>query len=95
MNILEIRHIEDCLDGTVIKEIHLDISLQKSHILALGKTGDLAYYPDFARPFFTLILPEKAKIKGVEGNRMIRVLYYHSAHQEVETFLLSQLMTLP
>lgn len=74
MKIIEIRHIEDCFDGSFIKEIIFDQQIDNEFIKSLEDIGDLNYYQDFARPFFKVELKNVLSVKGVEGNYTIRVL---------------------
>lgn len=73
MNILELKHIEDCLDGSTVKEVILDQIITSEFIHALGKEGTLQYFPHFARPFFKVRIDGKLNIKGVEGNTTLRI----------------------
>ncbi|MFK7798896.1 MAG: hypothetical protein AB8E82_15700 [Aureispira sp.] len=74
--IIEIRHLEDCLDGSTIKEVLLHQAIDATLVQHLGQFGQLAYYPHFAKPFFKLTCPEQLLLKGVEGNFTIRVRVY-------------------
>jgi len=76
MKIAEIKHIEDCFDGSFIHEILFDAEITSEFIQSLAMHGELHYYPSFARPFFRLIVPRQFTLKGVEGNRTVRVLSY-------------------
>jgi hypothetical protein len=76
MKIAEIKHIEDCFDGSFIHEILFDAEITSEFIQSLATHGELHYYPSFARPFFRLVVPSQFTLKGVEGNRTVRVLSY-------------------
>lgn len=73
MIILELKQVEDCLDGSVIKELFLDKKVSAEFIQALGREGSLQYFPHFARPFFKLRIDGKLDLKGIEGNTTLRV----------------------
>lgn len=73
MYILETKHIEDCLDGSVVREVLLSQKINAEFIQILGKSGDLQYFPQFARPFFKLNIQGKLNLKGIEGNTSIRI----------------------
>lgn len=73
MDILETKHIEDCLDGAAVREILLSKEISAEFIQILGKEGTLQYFPHFARPFFKLRIQGKLNLKGIEGNTSIRV----------------------
>jgi len=78
LKISEIIHIEDCFDGSYIKEILFDNIITKEFINYIARTGELNYYPNFSRPFFRIQLGSFTNIKGVEGNKTIRVLLKNS-----------------
>lgn len=90
MNILETKHIEDCLDGAVVQEILLSKEISANFIQALGKEGTLQYFPHFARPFFKLRIQGKLNLKGIEGNTHIRVRLEAPAKENLA--LLAQLI---
>jgi hypothetical protein len=73
MNILEMKHVEDCLNGSVIQEVLLSKEISAEFIQILGKEGSLQYFPHFARPFFKLRIEGKLNLKGIEGNTTLRV----------------------
>lgn len=68
MKVIDIKLIEDCLDGSYIKEILLDSKVTKEFIFYLKDIGKLNYYESFAWPFFKIVDMNKFIIKGVEGN---------------------------
>ncbi len=76
MKIADIRHIEDCFDGSYIHEILFDDDIRPAFIQSLGTEGQLQYHQSFARPFFKAVFKDRFTLKGVEGNRTIRVLSY-------------------
>ncbi|MCP4219927.1 MAG: hypothetical protein GY765_35175, partial [bacterium] len=45
MKVLEITHIEDCFDGSFIKELHLDEPVTEAFIYHLEPMGNLQYFP--------------------------------------------------
>ena len=73
MRIIQILDIEECLDGTFIKELIVDENLKSDFIKALGRTGTFNYYKSFMRPYFK-IETECLIIKGVEDDNTIRVI---------------------
>jgi hypothetical protein len=74
MKVLKIKELEDCFDGSFIKEALLDTAVTKEFIFFLGKLGELAYYPDFARPFYKITVKNLYVVKGVEGNKTVRLI---------------------
>ena len=73
MNIVEIKHVEDCFDGSCIKELVLNEPISKEFIFLLGKCGTLSYFKDFASPFFRVSFDNNFYIKGVQGNDSARL----------------------
>ena len=74
MIIRSINDLEDCFDGTFIKEVLFCDSVNKEFIHYLGNEGELDYFPDFAKPFFRIYLKGMYFIKGVEGNNTLRLI---------------------
>ncbi|MCG8699661.1 MAG: hypothetical protein MI922_16520 [Bacteroidales bacterium] len=77
MKILEIKHIEDCFDGTYIKELLFSSLITKDFILSISQNGKLTYFENFERPFFKIVYRSDFYIKGVEGNQTARILLHH------------------
>jgi len=75
MHIVSIKDIEDCFDGSFIKELLFNEPVTKDFIYYLGKGCRLDYYSTFARPFYK-IESSLYVIKGVEGNITARITLY-------------------
>ena len=73
MKILELRHIETCFDGSFIKEALLSGEITRAFIMHLGEGADLQYFENFPRHLFIIDIPDCLYIKGIEGNRTIRI----------------------
>ena len=73
MQIEKIIAVDDCFDGTMIKEITFSSVITKEMIFILGKDGNIQYFPDFARPFFKIRKRGIYDLKGIEGNKTMRV----------------------
>lgn len=84
MKIVAIQQVEDCLDGSVVKEVVLDQAISPAFIQHLGQFGHLAYYPHFAKPFFKLTLAGKIALKGVQGNTTIRGRFYPPVQEQLQ-----------
>jgi hypothetical protein len=74
MQIIDILHIEDCFDGSYIKEFVFDVAVNEDFILFLGQHGQLSYFKTFARPFYKIIFPSQTYLKGVQGNTTARAM---------------------
>jgi hypothetical protein len=72
MKIVEIKDMEDCFDGSFIKEILLDGPVTREIILFFGNAGELQYFPTFPRPFYRLD-GRYFVLQGIEGSRTIRI----------------------
>jgi hypothetical protein len=65
MNIVALKKIDDCFDGSMIWELELDEKITEDWILALAVKGRLEYFKDFPRRFFRLFLSDGSQAKGV------------------------------
>jgi hypothetical protein len=79
MRIVNVKHIEDCFDGSYLHELLFDSEITRGFIVSLGAATQLQYYPDFARPFFKATVPGQFSLKGIEGNRTVRVISYDAS----------------
>lgn len=93
MEVLKIKELEDCFDGSFIKEALLDGRVSQELIYYLGKGAELHYYPTFARPFFKIYLAGKYTLKGVEGNDTIRLILYRGGIAQAENHFVSCIHT--
>ncbi len=73
MKVVDVKHVEDCFDGSLIKELLLDSEITKELIFALGEGGTVQYFGHFARPFFKIRVEGLYDLKGIEGSRTMRV----------------------
>lgn len=79
MEILESRKVEDCFDGSAIRELRLASEISRDLILGMGEDGHIQYFEGFARPFFKIRVDGRFDVKGIEGSRTMRV---HLKHPE-------------
>ncbi|PKK88810.1 MAG: hypothetical protein CVV64_17145 [Candidatus Wallbacteria bacterium HGW-Wallbacteria-1] len=86
MKITEKKQVEDCFDGSLIFELRLSGEITEEMILTLGKTGNLQYFPHFARPFFKLRVAGLYDLKGIEGNRTLRIHLKKPTEFSLENF---------
>ena len=86
MKIVAINHVEDCFDGSFIKEVVFDEPLSKEFIRHLGRAGDFQYFETFARPFFKVTHGSQYEFKGVEGNLTLRLLVKTLPEQSLAGF---------
>ncbi len=87
MEIIDIKDLEDCFDGTFIKEVFFDKPTTKEFIDYLGRDGYLQYYSSFAKPFFKIETKGRYLLKGIEGNKHLRiVLFKKNLESSIEYF---------
>jgi hypothetical protein len=82
MELINIKKVEDCFDGSVIFEYYFNEEVKEGHMKKLGNTGRLNYYPDFHRPFFKIITSDGLQIKGIIGDKSFQVLYPQTKKRE-------------
>lgn len=82
MRVTEVKHVEDCLDGTAIKELALDEPADRGLADRLSALGELDYYEDFPKPFFR-VTSDAVQIKGVAGTYRVRLWLSSSADASV------------
>lgn len=75
MQVLQVETVEDCFDGSFIKEFLLSDLTSEAFIKKLGESGELEYFPDFPRPFFRIERKNVYQIKGVLKSQTIRVIF--------------------
>jgi hypothetical protein len=73
MKLLEIKHVEDCFDGSIIKELLFSTKITIDTINLWAKNGSLQYFPDFALPFYKIRVPDLYDLKGIEGNNYVQI----------------------
>lgn len=73
MKVIEVKHVEDCFDGSLIKELLLSDAMTRQFIYNLGENDTMQYFSHFARPFFKIRRNGIYDIKGIEGNNTMRV----------------------
>ncbi|MCP4547863.1 MAG: hypothetical protein GY835_15480 [bacterium] len=89
MKVRSIRELEDCFDGSFIKEATLDGKIDRDFIKYLGSFGELEYHSDFARPYYRVDRKEMFTLKGVEGNSSLRLILARKRIEEAERFFTS------
>lgn len=87
MKIIEIKELENCFDGSFMKEATFDKNVEKNFIDYLQNYGELEYYGNFLRPFYKLSIPFKFIIKGIEGDNTVQVIFHRSNIEDSINFL--------
>jgi hypothetical protein len=81
MLVESVHEIEDCLDGTVIKELALSEAISRDFVLHLEKYGRLEFFEHLARPFFRLTRDRVCVLTGIVGKSSLRVVFAHYTDQ--------------
>jgi len=74
MRLIESRFLEDCFDGTIMREVRMDRFFEADFIRFLGQYGDLQFFPDFPRPLFIFEEPGRYMLKGSTGKETARII---------------------
>lgn len=75
MELVEIRRLDDCLDGALQFSCRFDGAVTEAMVRALAAGERLDYHPDFPRPFFRIFFASGAQVKGVVGDVDMLVLF--------------------
>lgn len=86
MNVAEVKHVEDCFDGSLVKELLLTDEISKEQIFAIGQDGDMQYFAHFEKPFFKIRVRGLFDLKGIEGNKSVRVHLKNPKEYSLDTF---------
>lgn len=79
MIVRKVKRVEDCFDGSFIREFVLSEPSHEDFMRKLSRGCVLDYYPAFSRPFFRIEKNGIWMIKGVEGSESLRVVFYRNA----------------
>ena len=74
MKIIEYKKVEDCLEGTNVRDILLNSDVTKELIDYLGNYGKALFYSELPKPMYKIIFKGKFTLKGVCGYSIIRVM---------------------
>jgi hypothetical protein len=85
--VIAIRKVEECLDGTTIKEFELAAPMTEAVMRRIASEGKLKYFPDFPRPYFRIDRSGAYVIQGVIGMCSFRVVFSQSVTACLEEFL--------
>lgn len=74
MTVTKTKKLEGCIEGSNVYDLLLSETISKQFIDYIGKLGKLVYHESMEKPLFVVIVRGEMTIKGVEGNKTIRVL---------------------
>lgn len=86
--ITAVRHLEDCLDNSVVKEVELTAPVDQALMYVMARAAALDYHPEFPRPYYRITRQSQYVIQGVLGNRTFRVTLSPSRPPNAERELL-------
>jgi hypothetical protein len=75
MELLEIQDVEDCFDGSYIRNFIFAAEISESMVIKLGEGRKLNLLKDFPKPFYQII-DKKFQIKGAIGNKYFQIIIY-------------------
>ena len=87
MNIVEEIHSEDCFDGNFIKEYTLNATITKEWIEFLKDFGELTLLDSLDKPFFSFDKKYFFTIKGLIGEKKIKVIFRRNNMEKTIDFL--------
>jgi hypothetical protein len=87
MKIIAIKNIENCIAGNDTKEVIFDAPVTRDFIHYLGKNSDLQYFPNFPRPFFKIEVQGKYLLKGIESERIIKIILKEPFETSLQTLI--------
>lgn len=76
MKVEKVKLLEDCFDGSFIKEVLFDHPVTKRFIDYLAEQGELEYLSTLEKPFYKIEQKGKYIIKGIQGNKTARIILY-------------------
>ena len=75
MKPINIKKLEDCLDGSMVFKYSLPVKISETLMRTLAERGKLQYYPDFPKPFFKIITADGLQVRGIIGEDNFEVVY--------------------
>lgn len=82
MKLVNIKKLEDCIDGSMIFMYSFNEKIHETLMKKLGEKGKLQYYPEFPRPFFKIITADGIQVKGIIGDDNFEVVFPRTNKQE-------------
>lgn len=76
--------LENCLDRSVVKEIHLSEAVGEAVMRRMARHGKLQFFPNFPRPYFRIDRSQTYVVQGVFGKTSLRVTFSPLAAADAE-----------
>lgn len=70
--VIEIRELENCFDGSFMKEVEIDEPLNEIIMNRMACDSRLKYYPHFPKPYFRIEKDGAFVLQGVIGSKTFR-----------------------
>jgi len=87
MNIIKEIHSEDCFDGNFIKDYTLDMNITLEWVEFLKNFGDITLLDSLEKPFFSFDKKYFFTIKGIVGEKKIKVIFRRNYMDKTMDFL--------
>ncbi len=84
MQIITVKKVEDCFDGSSIYGYEFDEDWTRDKIMRLKTLGEVEYFSEFMRPLFRLHCEGGLIVKGVEGRSTCRAVYPRKGKKEMK-----------
>ncbi len=83
MEVLGVKKVEGCLEGTNVRDIFLDEAIEDRFINFLSQFGKLVINSEIEKPFFKIIVKGQYTLKGSSANKSLRVILPENAGEEL------------
>ena len=87
MRIVSEAGSEDCFDGTLIKDYVLDASVSTGFVECLRNFGEVTFLSSLKKPFYSVDVEYLFTIKGLLGEKRMKVIYRKGALADSLGFL--------
>jgi hypothetical protein len=74
MKVIEIKLIENCMEGRNVRDLYFEGRISKDFIGYLSSLGKMVYHNFNPKPYFDLIVKGQYTLKGSIGNPYARLL---------------------
>ncbi len=74
MKVLEIKIMEDCMEGRNVRDLYFEGKITKDIVGYLSSLGKMVYHNFNPKPYFELIVKGQYTLKGSIGNPYARLL---------------------
>ena len=74
MDIIDVKKVDDCLEGKDVRDLLFDKDTTKEFVDYLSNLGKMIYHDFKPKPFWNLIVRGRYTLKGAVGNNTARLL---------------------